>query len=196
MVEFTSIKHEMKRNIKYQSMINFNSNSVSLPNKKKSNLKNLYFKEYYNCYPYQNKRNKSNIPFIKMNKSYQCSNFINKNISFLKFIQNNPHKCILARILIDKMKKENHFSFSKKLRVNDSPIKLSNKEITQFRPNRTMYSSFNNNKKILLKNDKIKLLNEISKEDKRRKMFFPFKNEYIREQIKKSIISIDSISKF
>jgi hypothetical protein len=194
MVEFTSIKHEMKRNIKYQSMINFTTNSVSLPNKKKSNLKNLYFNENIISYPYQNKRNKSNIPFLNSNKSNH--NWINKNISFLKFIQNNPHKCILARILIDKMKKENHFSFSKKLRVNDSPIKLSNKEITQFRPNRTMYSSFNNNKKILLKNDKIKLLNEISKEDKRRKMFFPFKNEYIREQIKKSIISIDSISKF
>ena len=194
MVEFTSIKHEMKRNIRYQSMIHFTSNSVSLPNKKKSNLKNLYFNENIISYPYQNKRNKSNIPFIKMNKSYQCSNFINKNISFLKFIQNNPHKCILARILIDKMKKENNFSFSKKLRINDSPIKLLNKEITLFKPNRTMYSSYNNNKKSLLKNNKFQFINENSKEEKNRKIFFPFKNEFIREQIKKSIISTNSIS--
>ena len=39
-------------------------------------------------------------------------------------------------------------------------------------------------------------INENSKEEKNRKMFFPFKNEFIREQIKKSIISFDSKSKF
>jgi hypothetical protein len=194
MVEFTSIKHEMKRNIKYQSMINFTTNSVSLPNKKKSNLKNLYFNENIISYPYQNKRNKSNIPFLNSNKSNH--NWINKNISFLKFIQNNPHKVILAKILIDKMKKENNFYFSKKSRIKNSPIKLSNKELTLFGPNKTMYSTYNNNKKILIKNTKVKLINDNFKEEKNKEKFFPFKNEFIREQIKKSIISFDSKSKF
>ena len=191
MVEFNSIKHELKRNLKYQSMTNFHSEFFSLCNQKKTNYNNFYFSENFTSFPYEFKRNFS-IPFKKINNSNQSSFIISKNLSFLKFIQNNPHKGILAKILIDKMKKENNFSFSNKTKNNNFFNKTPKVGFYLFNQKRTIYSNYRKN--IILKKININKFEDNSLKDVEVKnnIYDYFKNDYIKEKIKKSI-SVDFI---
>jgi hypothetical protein len=192
-MEIESIKPKMikNRNSKFKSLVNLNSAFYSSPNNELSYNKNKYLSQHYHLFsiPKENKKTIFIKPLLNLsNMEKSCNHFqfpyiIYKNMSFLKYIQNNPHKGLIARMLMDKMNKKQYFSNSQKL--SQKTVRKINLNVNQQK--KIINYSFNNRKIILLKK---KPENKIENNGiKYNNIYDTFKNDFIRDKMKKSLSS-------
>ena len=132
-MEIGLMNHIIHRNSQYQSMTNFYPRFTISTNKRFKSFKDSYFNNQLcsNFFPKITSQRDSYFPNLNDSKHKEYKNnfeyyLINQNMSFLKYIEKNPFKRIIAESFFNKNKKRN-LSLSPKLINNLNKKNLSKK---------------------------------------------------------------------
>lgn len=189
-------KLKMNRNLKFEPLLNLNNGFYSSTYKKSLSQKTLCFnkKSHLLSFPKENKWKIINNQTLNLTNTINYFNnidikMISNNINFLKFIEKNPNKGMIARTLIEKMKKKKYFAFPQKSNINNNFKQLTDRNLLLNEGERTIDCRFKIRKTIFLIKNQNKIEINKFKEKNYNNIYDSFKNEFIREKMKKSMSS-------